>query len=130
MGPFLSIGRGHDGFGASGEPQAFFHAFPNLSLISPSFSKDSFGGCMEFQGLAIESKPKRSSSKFLALHGPEEPFAYGQTSLIVEGTRKYGSMISFSRKKSPQPPISEEHCARGVSVSGPADNRTPAVLCI
>jgi hypothetical protein len=49
---------GHD------EAQAFFQAFPNLSLISPSSSKDSFGGFAKFQGLATESKPKRSFSKF------------------------------------------------------------------
>jgi hypothetical protein len=64
-----------------GEPQAFFQAFPNLSLISPSFSKDSFGGSVEFQGLAIESKPKRSFSKFFASPWARRAFAYGQTSL-------------------------------------------------
>jgi hypothetical protein len=78
--PF-SVMAGHDSLGASGEPKLFSKHFPNLSLISPSFSKDSFGGSAEFQGLAIESKPKDLLPNFLPLHGPEEPFAYGQNSL-------------------------------------------------
>jgi len=36
----------------NGGQLAFFQAFPNLGLFSPSFSKESFGGFVGFQGVA------------------------------------------------------------------------------
>jgi hypothetical protein len=36
----------------NGGQLGFFQAFPNLGLFSPSFSKESFGGFLGFQGVA------------------------------------------------------------------------------
>jgi hypothetical protein len=34
-----------------GTLQAFFQAFPKIACFAPSFSKQSFGGFVEFQGI-------------------------------------------------------------------------------
>jgi hypothetical protein len=50
--------------GAAADLQPFLQAFPNLGLFSPSFSKDSFGGFVEFQWFTIEYKLKSPLPNF------------------------------------------------------------------
>jgi hypothetical protein len=60
----------------SRQPQAFLQAFPNLRLFSPSFSKESFGGFVGFQGVARVAGVaghKVPLSKFFAPAGPLSP---------------------------------------------------------
>jgi hypothetical protein len=46
---------------------AFLQAFPNLACFAPSFSKQSFGGFVGFQGVASLQNPKCSLPNFLPL---------------------------------------------------------------
>ena len=95
----------------------------------PSFSKDSFGGFVEFQGLTIDPNEKVESSKLLSpdpcsKSQPQtsDPVAIGRTtciyvvaqilfsrkknavSLIAEGTPRRGSPIAASRAARTSPP--------------------------
>jgi hypothetical protein len=46
---------------------AFLQAFPNLACFAPSFSKQSFGGFVGFQGVASLQNPKCGTPNFLPL---------------------------------------------------------------
>jgi hypothetical protein len=62
-------------------------AFPNLGLFSPSFSKDSFGGFVEFQWLTIECKPKSPLTNiFVFSLGSKGAGRAAKPVSIVEGT--------------------------------------------
>jgi hypothetical protein len=54
---------------------SFCQAFPNLSCFSPSFSKDSFGGFVPFQCLAID---KNKNIKTFTKLFPARPQALGR----------------------------------------------------
>ena len=68
-----AAGRGVEGLRRRPERstglQAFGQAFPNLSCFSPSFSKDSFGGFVGFQGLARLPNPKSPFPNFCSPKG-------------------------------------------------------------
>ncbi len=58
----------------------FLQTFPNLGRVSPSFSKDSFGGFVGFQWVASLPNQKDPSPNFFAPRGLEEPVARGPAS--------------------------------------------------
>ena len=49
---------------------ALFQAFPKLACFSTSFSKQSFGGFVRFQGVASLQNPSARTSNFLPLPPP------------------------------------------------------------
>jgi hypothetical protein len=44
--------------------KSFSQGFPNLALLFPNFSKESFGGFVGFQRLAIAEEPVSNSPNF------------------------------------------------------------------
>jgi hypothetical protein len=56
-----------------GSLQAFLPAFPNLRLFSPSFSKESFGGFVEFQRVARSQAIKYRFPNFSPPPAPFRP---------------------------------------------------------
>jgi len=50
---------------------SFLQIFPNFPLVSPNFSKDSFGGFVRFQGVTMRCKVFFRDSKFFARKGSE-----------------------------------------------------------
>jgi hypothetical protein len=67
---------------ASARRQAFFQAFPNLSLFSPRISKESFGDFVGFQGVAKTQNRKSALAKFFVFSlGSKSPSRAAKTRL-------------------------------------------------
>jgi hypothetical protein len=73
--------------GASANLQGSFQTFPNFRLFSPSFSKESFGGFVGIQGVAVELQTERARFQiFRLLTALEEPSRAAKPVWIVEVT--------------------------------------------
>ena len=80
-------------------PPSFLQAFPNFRLFSPNISKESFGGFVGFQGLAIDANRKCHSPNFLRRKGSRGARAPGGPVGLVERHGKSMARILFFRKK-------------------------------
>src|SRR5271155_2779348 len=89
--PARGAATGGKGGGIKTGLQAFLQAFPNLSLFSPSFSKQSFGGFVGFQGVTRPPDQKAPLPNFFAAPPPccHIPDAVEPHCAAVEGGRRF-----------------------------------------
>ena len=103
-----SLGRPSKGGGMRAASQAFLQAFPNLGCFCPSFSKESFGRFVGFQGVASLPNRKCGLSKSFVARRPLSatflpPPDHIRRPRAVWGSRRTAARLAPSLADDPSP---------------------------